>query len=136
IVGPRDDVDPALLRHPNVEWVGAVPHDKLPLEAERADVLVMPYADMPATRAMQPLKLLEYLATGLPVVVTPLPATRSWSDAMDLAATPEAFVAAVVARISGGLPDDQRRARARLVGESWKAKADQFERLCLSDEGP
>lgn len=135
-VGPRDDVDTALLRHPNIEWIGPVPHERLPREAERADVLVMPYADMPATRAMQPLKLLEYLATDLPVVVTPLPANRSWSAAMDLAATPDDFVASVVARISGGLTEDQRSARALLDRESWRAKADQFERLCRSDEAP
>jgi hypothetical protein len=36
----------------------------------------MPYADLAATRAMQPLKLKEYLATGRPVVVRDLPATR------------------------------------------------------------
>lgn len=133
IVGPRDDVDPALRDHPNIEWVEAVPHERLPLEATRADVLVMPYADLPVTRSMQPLKLLEYLATDLPVVVTPLPANRSWSDALDLAATPDAFVAAVVERIALGLPESQRRARARVANESWQAKAVEFERLCLTD---
>jgi len=76
---------------------------------------------------MQPLKLKEYLATGRPVVVRDLPATREWADALDLADTPEAFSAAVRRRIATGLPAGQRGARARLAGESWTAKARAFE---------
>ena len=36
----------------------------------------MPYADLPVTRAMQPLKLKEYLVTDRPVVVADLPADQ------------------------------------------------------------
>jgi glycosyltransferase involved in cell wall biosynthesis len=132
IVGPRENVEPRLLGHRAIEWIGAVPHAQLPQEAARADVLVMPYAELPVTAAMQPLKLLEYLATGLPVVATPIPANRAWADAMDLSGTPDAFVSAVVARTRTGLPGAQRQARERLNGESWEAKADTFEQLCLS----
>lgn len=132
IVGPRENVDLRVLEHPGIEWVGALPHARLPDEAARADVLVMPYADLPVTRAMQPLKLLEYLATAMPVVATPIPANRAWADAMDLADAPDDFVGAVVARASAGLPESQRRARERLAGESWESKANAFEQLCLS----
>ena len=91
-------------------------------------MLIAPYADLPVTRAMQPLKLKEYLATGKPVVVRKLPATESWADCADVVETPEAFAAAVVERLRTGLPEDQRRARQRLEAESWAAKAAQFER--------
>ena len=63
-VGPRDTPDPELLRLPRVRTVPAVPIGVLPALAARAAVLVAPYADLPVTRAMQPLKLKEYLATG------------------------------------------------------------------------
>ena len=62
-----------------------VPYEELPSLAARATVLVMPYADLPVTRAMQPLKLKEYLATGKPVVVRALPATGPWADCLDAA---------------------------------------------------
>jgi hypothetical protein len=93
----------------------------------------MPYADRPVTRAMQPLKLKEYLATGKPVVVRDLPATRAWADAADLARTAGEFVAAFRARLRTGLPVAQQAARRRLVDEGWERKARAFEALVLAE---
>ena len=128
LVGPREDPDPALFAIPNVAVRPAVPFDRLPQLAAHVAVLVMPYADAPVTRAMQPLKLKEYLATGRPAVVRDLPSTRPWADACDVAATPEAFTAAVLARLADGVPDAQRLARGRLASESWATKAMAFEK--------
>jgi hypothetical protein len=128
LAGPHNDPDPALLALPRVVCTGSLPFEQLPGLAREAAVLVMPYADLPVTRAMQPLKLKEYLATGRSVVVRDLPATRAWADALDLAATPAAFSHAVRLRMGGGLPAEQARARGRLAGESWTTKAQTFER--------
>ena len=122
-VGPKQNVDPRLLRHPNIRWLPAVRPPELPRIAAHADVLVMPYADLPVTRACQPLKLKEYLATQMPVVVTPLPANRDWSDACDLAGDPQTFAAHVLARATKPIPASQRAARERLECESWRSKA-------------
>jgi glycosyltransferase involved in cell wall biosynthesis len=134
LIGPESDPDPALARLPRVVRHPAVPFAELPELARAARVLIMPYADLPVTRAMQPLKLKEYLATGLPVVVRDLPANRSWADALDLAATPEVFSRAVRERLATGLPAPQRQARARLAEESWAAKARALEQWLLADE--
>jgi glycosyltransferase involved in cell wall biosynthesis len=131
LVGPDDGHDPALDRIPRVVRVPPVPFAHLPALAREAGVLIMPYADLPVTRAIQPLKLKEYLATGMPTVVRDLPATRDWADCLDLADTPESFSRAVRQRLQTGLPDSQRAARARLADESWAEKARTFERLAL-----
>ncbi len=128
LVGPREDPDPALVNGPRIAVRPALPFGDLPALAAAASVLVMPYADAPVTRAMQPLKLKEYLASGKPAVVRDLPSTRAWADAADLAATPEAFTAAVNLRVTTGLPEAQRVARERLRNEGWDAKAEEFER--------
>lgn len=128
MVGPRSVIDPRLASDANIVWRAAVPYAQLPEIAREADVLVMPYADLPVTRAMQPLKLKEYLATGLPVVATPLPANREWSAALDLASDARAFVECVRARAFVELPPEQRAARKRLDAEGWDRKALQFER--------
>jgi hypothetical protein len=99
----------------------------LPRFGSEAAVLIMPYADLPVTRAMQPLKLKEYLATGRPVVARDLPSLREWADAVDLVSSPEEFVRATLERADGVLPDQQRTARARLSSEDWDAKAEQLE---------
>ena len=128
MIGPRGAVDRALLHHPAIEWHDPVPYTDLPAVAAEADVLVMPYADLPVTRAMQPLKLKEYLATGRPVVATPLPANRAWAASLDLTDEPAAFARRVVDRARTGLPDSQQADRRRLVQESWAAKAQCFAR--------
>lgn len=134
MVGPTTDVDPALLAHPHIHWRGKVPYEELPAVASGADVLVMPYADLPVTRAMQPLKLKEYLATGLPVVAAPLPANLAWRDAMDLADSPEEFTRLALERARTALPARQVAAREALEEERWSAKAARLEALVLGDE--
>jgi glycosyltransferase involved in cell wall biosynthesis len=96
----------------------------------------MPYADLPVTRAMQPLKLKEYLATGRPVVVRDLPSTAEWTDCADVVSTPEAFSEMVRLRLQTHLPESQRMARDRLVSESWAGKAAQLEQWALQDLPP
>jgi glycosyltransferase involved in cell wall biosynthesis len=127
LVGPQDNPDPELLQLPRVRALPPVPYADLPALAARTRVLVAPYADLPVTRAMQPLKFKEYLATGLPVVARRLPATEEWADCADVVDTPEAFAAAVLARLEDGVPEAQCAARSRLDAEGWSAKAAQFE---------
>jgi glycosyltransferase involved in cell wall biosynthesis len=129
LVGPDQDSDPELARIPRVARRPAVKYEDLPLLAREAAVLVMPYADLPVTRAMQPLKLKEYLATGKPTVVRDLPALQEWADAVDIAASADEFADAVNRRLTHGLPERQRIARQRLSAESWKAKALRFDEL-------
>ncbi|HSQ54755.1 MAG TPA: glycosyltransferase, partial [Gemmata sp.] len=128
LVGPRDNPEPELLKLPRVHTIPPVPYVDLPALASRCRVLVAPYADLPVTRAMQPLKFKEYLATGLAVVVRKLPATEDWADCADVVETAEEFASAVLARLRDCVPEEQRAARVRLEAEDWAAKAGQFER--------
>jgi glycosyltransferase involved in cell wall biosynthesis len=134
LVGPESDPDPALAAIPRVVRVPSLPYEQLPHVAAAAHVLIMPYADIPVTRAMQPLKLKEYLATGKPVVVRDLPATRPWEDCLDLADTSAAFSQLVRRRLVEGVPAGQRLARSRLAGESWAEKARQFRQGALLEK--
>ena len=135
LVGPQQNPDPAILQLRNVMCLPPQPFELLPRIAHDADVLVMPYADLPVTRAMQPLKLKEYMATGKPVVVSNLPAVGEWSDCIDVARTAEEFAGAVQLRMLTGLPTEQQQARERLHSESWIAKASILER-CLTESAP
>lgn len=127
-VGPHQDPDGRLFELPRVSAVGSVDFDELPRIAEDADVLVMPYVDAPVTRAMQPLKLKEYLATGKPVVTRDLPSTRAWSDCMDVARTADEFVNLVHQRVRGLIPPNQVAARKCLADEGWDSKTREFEK--------
>jgi glycosyltransferase involved in cell wall biosynthesis len=135
LVGPQNEPDPALLNVPRVVSHPPMPFAMLPRLAREASVLIMPYADLPVTRAIQPLKLKEYLAAGRPVVVRSLPATKPWTECLDLAEDAGSFAQLVIRRLNEGVSEAQIRARACLANESWQAKADLFERLALSWTG-
>lgn len=121
------DNNPSYYVSATARLLGMVAHHDLPAYAAKADVLIMPYIDAPVTRAMQPLKLLEYLATMKPVVVRDLPSTRAWADCCDLGSDAETFAKLVVERAKTGTPPAQIEARKRrLAGESWSAKAAQL----------
>jgi hypothetical protein len=127
LAGPELDPDPHLAGISRVVRVGRLPFDQLPRLTQEAAVLVMPYADLPVTRAMQPLKLKEYLATSRPAILRDLPATRPWSDCADLADNPATFSQLVRLRLQAGLPESQRISRLRLARERWSQKAQAFE---------
>lgn len=126
LAGPLADPDPELLALPRVVHHPPIAYSDLPRLASAASVLIMPYADLPVTRAMQPLKLKEYLATGRPTVVRDLPANREWADCADLAGNAEDFTSTVLSRVADGIPTVQSLARTRLTDESWDGKAKVF----------
>jgi glycosyltransferase involved in cell wall biosynthesis len=129
LAGPVEAPDPQIAALDGVTLPGPLAYDALPQLAALADVLVMPYADSPLSRAMQPLKLKEYLATRKPVIASALPATRAWSDACDVVDSAEAFARAAAQRARNGTPDAQLRARQRVLHESWEHKARELETL-------
>ena len=129
LVGPVDaSPDPRLARA-RVRRVPAVSYERVPEALAAFDVAILPYVRNELTRAINPLKLREYLASGRPVVATPLPEVARYAPAVALADTLEAFVAAVERNLAG--PRDRRAERAALLaGESWDDRADGFIARC------
>ncbi len=75
-VGPGDphaDVSP-LVGEPNIHLLGPRPYQQLPGVLRAADAGLIPYARNELTESIFPMKVYEYLAAGLPVVATALPA--------------------------------------------------------------
>ena len=70
---PRTDVSP-LDAEPNIHLLGRRAYDELPDVLRAADAGLIPYARNELTESIFPMKVYEYLAAGLPVIATPLPA--------------------------------------------------------------
>lgn len=117
-----------LLARPNVHHAGAVAFEELPAWLCRMDVGLTPYADTAFNRASFPLKTLEYLASGRPVVGTDLPATRMLaqeSPDVAVAAGPAEFVRAVHAAVGAARTGTTvGRCRAVARRHSWAARAE------------
>lgn len=136
IVGPKDPAfEPErferLASRRNVAHVGALPFEDLPPYLKAIDVGLVPYSDTTFNRGSFPLKTLEYLAAGRPVVATPLPAVK-WlgTDLVDTAATPPEFAAAVLRSVAVARePRLVRRRREFATRHSWARRAQDFATL-------
>jgi teichuronic acid biosynthesis glycosyltransferase TuaH len=100
VIGPRTERDPetrtrldAFLAADNVSWLGKLPYADTQAHLRSARVGLTPYRDTPFNRAAFPLKTLDYLASGLPVVATDLPSVR-WldTDLVSISSGPSHFV--------------------------------------------
>jgi len=141
LVGPVVKIDPQTLpRRPNLHWLGEQPYRLLPALMSRWRVAVLPFVDSAATRPGLPLKVLEALGAGLPVVATPLPELRGWRDAgLYCAAGSDAFVGAcdsALAESTHHARARQARAQARLSGRSWDTTAVRLAGWLQSRVGP
>lgn len=73
MVGPWTKVEPASFpQRNNLQWLGGRDYSDLPRYAKGFDVCIMPFAMNEATRFINPTKALEYMATGRPIVSTPV----------------------------------------------------------------
>ena len=135
VVGPRTEREQhtrdelnRLFEHPRVSWIGARPPEQLPNYLHSAAVGLTPYVDNEFNRASFPLKTLEYLAAGLPVVSTDLPAAR-WlnTNLVTVAGGAGDFARAAVSVARSGDSDSQRSIRQRFArGHSWDSRATEF----------
>jgi beta-glucosidase/6-phospho-beta-glucosidase/beta-galactosidase/glycosyltransferase involved in cell wall biosynthesis len=94
MVGPVVKVDPNLLPHfPNLYWLGGRDYSVLPNYCRAFDVNMMCFAINAATQFINPTKALEYLATGKPVISTPVKdVVTQYSDTVEIVKTAEEFV--------------------------------------------
>jgi glycosyltransferase involved in cell wall biosynthesis len=96
LIGPRYRTAPRLPSAPNVHVLGACPYEKLPHALAAFDVSIIPYRTDGATRMVNPVKALEYMAGGKPVVSTALPdVERLYGAAALIAKDAEEFAALV-----------------------------------------
>ena len=78
---------------PNVHFLPPVSYDELPGYAAGFDVCVLPWnTDVPFTSYGSAIKVREYLASGKPVVISPLPEYESMKDVLRIARTRDQFV--------------------------------------------
>lgn len=97
-----------------VEFVGAVPHEDIPRWLAAADIGLGYVTDKPQYRHQPPIKTVEYLATGLPVVGTSTVGNRQFvgpDQGVLTPDTPEAFGNGLrkVGRRLGEFPSDALR---------------------------
>ncbi len=113
------DIAP-LTREKNIHFLGLIPYEKIAQYANTFDIALNPRVVNQLSLAMNPLKIVEYLSIGVPVVSTDLPAVRTFKDVVNIADTREHFVEL----IGTALKDKdvkKREERKKIAAQySWK----------------
>ncbi len=123
-IGPVDRDMSAFADLPNLRLFGKAAYGDLPDLVAAFDVCILPYVVDETTRNINPLKLREYLATGKPVVATPLPEVAKLAEYLTVADGPR-FAEAVADILRNPVPAPAGL-ESFLKEESWDRKAEQF----------
>jgi glycosyltransferase involved in cell wall biosynthesis len=108
----------------NVRLVGPRAYRQLPAYLAAMDVALIPFKRSQVTFHADPIKVYEYLAAGLPVVATDLPALQRLSHVVALAGSPEQFLAAIDAALAEGRQARRAERQAEAASHSWTSRFD------------
>jgi len=134
LIGPPSANVDELRNLSNVYFLGVKSHDDIPAYVHSFDVCMLPTAKTEWGLKCRPIKLMEYLAAGKPVVATATPASAKFENALYVADDVSAWVDAirhVITPSVGGI--DSVKMSDHLL-KPWNTLADQlWHRLYKTD---
>jgi glycosyltransferase involved in cell wall biosynthesis len=110
---------------PNVHFLPPVPYADLPSYAAGFDVCVLPWeTEQSFTSYGSAIKVREYLATGKPVVISPLPEYEPMRDVLRIARTRDDFLRLVDEALHDNDAAAVARRQASVASGTWDARAE------------
>ena len=120
LIGDSNQNLDELLRHPNVFHLGRRPYDALPEYCRGFAAAIVPFRISELTRSVNPIKLREYAAAGLPIVSSDLPEIRRCDSIVSCVGTLAEWQAALRdAVVAGSDPALRRRQSSRVLDQDW-----------------
>jgi glycosyltransferase involved in cell wall biosynthesis len=112
-------------RLPNTHFLPPVAYSELPRYAAGFDVCVLPWETERAfTSYGSAIKVREYLATGKPVVISPLPEYEPMRGVLRIARSREDFFRLVEEALNESDPNAARARQASVANGTWDARAE------------
>jgi glycosyltransferase involved in cell wall biosynthesis len=109
----------------NVHFLPAVAYDLLPNYAAGFDVCVLPWdTELAFTSYGSAIKVREYLATGKPVVISPLPEYEAMSDVLRIARSSDEFMKLIDDALHEQGTETARARQDAVRNGTWDARAE------------
>jgi glycosyltransferase involved in cell wall biosynthesis len=132
LIGPLTiDVSP-IRGLANVRLLGPRSYADLPAYLGAMDVGLIPFRQDPVTYHADPIKAYEYLAAGLPVVATGLPALQRLDHVVRLADSSHSFVHQIQAALAEGRDTRGDERRAEAARHRWASRFERIDALIRS----
>lgn len=116
----------------NLHFLGRKPYAELPAYCKQFDVGLIPFKINELTLAVNPIKLREYLAAGLPVVSTPMPEVMLYDHLIETAETVDETVNAIDRCLSSP-PTARAERTTAMAAETWLEKVAALCRPLMED---
>lgn len=110
----------------NVHFLGEKLYSEVPDYVFGLDIGLLPYRINLETRNISPLKMYEYLAAGVPVVSTDIPAVQNCGDVVDIGDSARKFEAACAFRLRSDSKDDVEKRVAFASRNTWESRVEQL----------
>lgn len=123
VVGPLYNVSD-VPRRPNLHWLGFKPYEQLAAYVQNFDVGIVPFRATSMTEAVNPIKMWEYMATGIPIVTTNMPEAKKHQDVVLASETEEEFLDNIYKAIFEDSPEKRAKRMSLAQQNSWKVRAE------------
>lgn len=111
-------------QHPRIRYYGTVPHEELGLWVQDFDCLAMPFQDMPLVRAVDPVKLYEYIGFYRSILCLDYPEVERFRPYASLYRDEKTYLQAVEQLMEKTEPPyTKKQAQQFLAQNSWDARA-------------
>lgn len=117
---------------PNVHFLGMKPASAVPRYLLACQVCLLPYRRSEESRHIDPIKLYEGLASGKPIVSTPIPAVLPYSDLIWLASDDSEFETAVQEALTERDNGRVTRRQSIAAANTWEKRVEQISALIHS----
>lgn len=125
-IRPKSIEKARLAKYPNVHFLKAVPYSELPRYIAGFDVGIIPHKKTKFTETMNPLKLYEYLASGKPIVATPIAGIEQFPHLIKTASAKEEFCQQIKQALSENNPALIKQRQDAVSAYSWHSRVDKI----------
>jgi glycosyltransferase involved in cell wall biosynthesis len=117
----------AIIKHlPNVHFLGWQPMNQMPSYLKGFDVAILPYKQNKVTDTINPNKLYQLMAGGIPIVSTPVPEVAQYREVISIASKPLDFIRAIEERLATKRDDARIKNGVAIARRnSWDRRVEQ-----------
>jgi glycosyltransferase involved in cell wall biosynthesis len=121
----------------NIYLLGEKPYKDLPNYSRLFDVAIIPYnvADK-RMETVNPTKLLQYIACGLPVVSVDLPEVRNYSKVVYVASSHEEFIKNIEKALKENSQERRQIRQLMAKDETWQRRVEKISEIISNEANP